>query len=199
MIFGCLYFNRALDDLILFSRSGNSITVISKDTIIVFMTWNKKSLFFFYCCQLEMVQLRITYNFFTLMYLSCSYIYVLHIFSTNLHTCSQNLIANCPVLGLVGMRGRQFSRFFSFCVTQFFWLDWTIFNPLVCAHFCRVLTLHYIWHFFNKMDMWNKNSGSKYKLASIRTIRPNTKQFQSVSISTFCQVLNLYLALQKKR
>ena len=46
--------------------------------------------------------------------------------------------------------------------------------------------------------MWNKNSGSKYKLASIRTIRPNTKQFQSVSISTFCQVLNLYLALQKK-
>ena len=45
------------------------------------------------------------------------------------------------------------------------------------------------------MDMWNKNSGSNYKLPSIR---PITKQFQSVSIPTFCQVLNLYLALQKK-
>ena len=31
---------------IIFIRPGNSITDISKDTIIVFMTWNKKNLFF---------------------------------------------------------------------------------------------------------------------------------------------------------
>ena len=43
-------------------------------------------------------------------YLSCSY--NIHIFSTNLHTCSQNLIANCPVLGLVGMRRGIFKIFF---------------------------------------------------------------------------------------
>ena len=115
---------------IIFIRPENSITDISKDTIIVFMTWNKKKPYFLYCL-LEMVQLRITY-------ISCSYIFTeVHIFPTNLHTCSQNLIANCPVLGLVGMRPRPpvLKIFFFFLRYAIFLARLNNFQSVsICAH-----------------------------------------------------------------
>ena len=101
---------------IIFIRPGNSITDISKDTIIVFMTWNKKKLIFctafwkWYNYELRTYRVRIFLHRY------------IHIFPTNLHTCSQNLIANCPVLGLVGMRPRPavLKIFFLFALRNFF-------------------------------------------------------------------------------
>ena len=133
--------------MILFSRSGNSITVISKDTIIVFMTWNKKSLFFFYCCQLEMVQLRITYNFFTLMYLSCSYICTTYIPNKFAYLQSES---NCklPRIRPSWYAGPAVFKIFFFLRYAIFLARLNNFQSVSMRTFCRVLTLHYIWHFF---------------------------------------------------
>ena len=131
----------------MFSRSGNSITVISKDTIIVFMTWNKKTLFFLLLPAGNGTITNYVQFFYTLMYLSCSYICTTYIPNKFAYLQSES---NCklPRIRPSWYAGPAVFKIFFFLRYAIFLARLNNFQSVSMRTFCRGLTLHYIWHFF---------------------------------------------------